>query len=161
MPDTFVSAHNDPNPFNLLYDGERLWLIDWETAARNDPFVDLAIAANNHTLSADVSEALLSAYLDAPLDDQARARLALMQVVVRLWSGLMMLVVLADPEGPQHTDLTAPSSEEFMEALASGRLTWNTPAASLVFAKLMLRVFLEASRTPDTARWRAIAAARG
>ena len=42
QPDTFVSGHNDPNQFNVLYDGDRLWLIDWETAYRNDPYVDLA-----------------------------------------------------------------------------------------------------------------------
>ena len=37
-----VSSHNDPNPANILFDGERLWLIDWETAYRNDPLVDVA-----------------------------------------------------------------------------------------------------------------------
>ena len=38
-----VSSHNDPHPGNILFDGERLWLIDWESAYRNDPAVDLAI----------------------------------------------------------------------------------------------------------------------
>ncbi len=38
-----VSSHNDPHPGNILFDGERLWLIDWETAFRNDPAVDLAL----------------------------------------------------------------------------------------------------------------------
>ncbi|WP_374450362.1 phosphotransferase, partial [Stella sp.] len=30
-----VSSHNDPVPRNILFDGERLWLIDWESACRN------------------------------------------------------------------------------------------------------------------------------
>ena len=42
-PATFVSTHNDVNPANLLYDGNRLWLIDWESAKRNDPFIDIAM----------------------------------------------------------------------------------------------------------------------
>jgi hypothetical protein len=28
-PLSLVSSHNDPNPRNVLFDGERLWLIDW------------------------------------------------------------------------------------------------------------------------------------
>ncbi len=46
-PSTFVSSHNDPNQFNVTYDGDRLWLIDWETSTRNDRFVDLAVLANH------------------------------------------------------------------------------------------------------------------
>ncbi|MEO8551276.1 MAG: phosphotransferase [Kofleriaceae bacterium] len=37
-----VLSHNDVNPTNLVFDGERLLLLDWETAAPNDPFYDLA-----------------------------------------------------------------------------------------------------------------------
>ncbi len=45
--DAQVSSHNDVNPFNVLFDGDRLWLIDWEIAFRNDPFADVASVANN------------------------------------------------------------------------------------------------------------------
>ena len=38
-----VASHNDPNPRNIIFDGARLWLVDWETSFRNDPMVDLAI----------------------------------------------------------------------------------------------------------------------
>ncbi len=30
-----------------LFDGKRLWLIDWETWHRNDPLVDVAILIDN------------------------------------------------------------------------------------------------------------------
>jgi thiamine kinase-like enzyme len=39
----WVSSHNDSIPSNILFDGDRLWLIDWESAYRNDPLVDVAI----------------------------------------------------------------------------------------------------------------------
>jgi thiamine kinase-like enzyme len=29
-----VSSHNDLNPNNVLFEGERAWLIDWELAFR-------------------------------------------------------------------------------------------------------------------------------
>ena len=37
-----VLSHNDVNPSNLVYDGEKILLHDWETAGPNDPFYDLA-----------------------------------------------------------------------------------------------------------------------
>jgi thiamine kinase-like enzyme len=45
--ENFVSSHNDVLPRNILFDGNRLWLIDWEGAYRNDPLVDLATALDN------------------------------------------------------------------------------------------------------------------
>jgi hypothetical protein len=52
---TLVSSHNDPNYGNLLFDGERLWLIDWETAydTRN---VDLGCSALQAHLEFDRQE---------------------------------------------------------------------------------------------------------
>ena len=42
-----VSSHNDLfKPDNILFDGERLWLIDWEAAFLNDRYADLAVVAN-------------------------------------------------------------------------------------------------------------------
>ena len=40
-----VLSHNDCNPSNLIYDGERLVLLDWDTAGPNDPYYDLATIA--------------------------------------------------------------------------------------------------------------------
>src|SRR5579884_2960148 len=41
-----VSCHNDLKPENIVFDGERPWLVDWEAAFLNDGFLDLAIVAN-------------------------------------------------------------------------------------------------------------------
>ena len=44
-----VSSHNDLfKPDNVLFDGHRVWLVDWEAAFLNDRYADLAIAANFH-----------------------------------------------------------------------------------------------------------------
>jgi aminoglycoside phosphotransferase len=40
-----VMSHNDCNPSNLIYDGERLVVLDWDTAGPNDPYYDLATIA--------------------------------------------------------------------------------------------------------------------
>ena len=156
-PDTFVSAHNDPNPSNVLYDGERLWLVDWETASRNDPFIDLAIACNSHA-AADVSTSLLRAWLGADPDDLARARLALMRHVVRFYAGCMILTVVVDPAVPKHLDLRAMTPEALTSEVASGRMRVGEPATTLAYAKILLQAFLDGARGDEAARWRGIAA---
>lgn len=69
-------CHNDLLPANLLDDGERLWIIDWEYAAMGDPFFDLGnlSAMNGFSLHDDTE--LVTGYLghcDEP--DLARVRL--------------------------------------------------------------------------------------
>jgi aminoglycoside phosphotransferase len=61
-----VLSHNDVNPTNLVYDGERLLLLDWDTAGPNDPFYDLATLAVFLRMDPDTCRALLSAYEGAP-----------------------------------------------------------------------------------------------
>ena len=41
-----VASHNDLKPQNILFDGDRIWLVDWEAAFLNDRYVDLAVVAN-------------------------------------------------------------------------------------------------------------------
>jgi aminoglycoside phosphotransferase (APT) family kinase protein len=43
--DRRVMSHNDMNPTNVLWDGERVWLIDWTAAGLTHPYYDLAVAA--------------------------------------------------------------------------------------------------------------------
>ena len=62
-----VLSHNDVNPGNLIYDGERLLLVDWDVAGPNDPFYDLAAAALFLRMDGPTSEALLSAYEGRPV----------------------------------------------------------------------------------------------
>jgi aminoglycoside phosphotransferase (APT) family kinase protein len=62
-----VLSHNDLNPSNLVHDGERLLLLDWEVAGPNDPFYDLAAVAVFLRLDEASCRALLAAYDAAPV----------------------------------------------------------------------------------------------
>ena len=64
-PASLVPSHNDPNPRNILLDGDRLWLIDWELAARNDPLVDIAILSTGLGETPELDTALLEGRLVA------------------------------------------------------------------------------------------------
>ncbi len=41
-----VASHNDLKPENMVFDGTRVWLIDWEAAFLNDRYLDLSVVAN-------------------------------------------------------------------------------------------------------------------
>lgn len=62
-----VLSHNDVNPSNLVYDGERLLLLDWDTAGGNEPYYDLATIAVFLLMDDGDCRALLSAYDGAPV----------------------------------------------------------------------------------------------
>ena len=69
-----VLSHNDVHPKNLVHDGERLYLMDWDAAGPNDPYYDLATIAVFLGMDAPACRKLLSAYEDAPLDTPLPAR---------------------------------------------------------------------------------------
>jgi aminoglycoside phosphotransferase (APT) family kinase protein len=55
-------CHNDLWYANLIDDGERLVIVDWEYAGMGDPFFDLANFSVNHELDEDGRRLLLAAY---------------------------------------------------------------------------------------------------
>lgn len=79
-PLPLVFGHNDLLPANILDDGERLWLIDYEYAGFNTAMFDLAGVASNAGMTADESRALLSAYLGAAPDAAFQRAFDAMQV---------------------------------------------------------------------------------
>ena len=68
-PVEIAFCHNDLLPANLIDDGRRLWLIDWDYGGFNTPLFDLANLASNNELSLDQERWLLEAYFDRPPSD--------------------------------------------------------------------------------------------
>jgi hypothetical protein len=143
-----VSSHNDPNPRNIIFDGERLWLVDWETAYRNDPMVDVAILVDNLASSSELETILLRAWLGREPDRHEQARLTLMRPLTRLYYGLILFVLSPAPPEP-HRDSSALTRQEFGAALARGTFTPGSPEAMLALAKMLLAGFLDATRAAD------------
>jgi thiamine kinase-like enzyme len=66
-----VPCHNDLLPANLIDDGERIWLIDYELSGNNDPCFELGnIAAESH-LSRDGLDDLVRSYYGRPRRSRA------------------------------------------------------------------------------------------
>lgn len=72
-----VLSHNDVNPTNLVHDGTRLWLVDWDAAGANDPLYDLAAIAAFLRMDDATCLALIAAHDGAPVAElPARFRYA-------------------------------------------------------------------------------------
>lgn len=96
-PMRLVFGHNDLLPANVLDDGERLWLIDYEYAAWASPLFDLAGAASNAAMGEEEAEALIGAYLGAAPDEGVRRAVAAMAVSSLLREHLWAMVSEAHP----------------------------------------------------------------
>jgi thiamine kinase-like enzyme len=68
-----VPCHNDLLNANFIYDGDRLWIVDWEYAGMGDRFFDLANFSVNHELTDDENDELLQAYFGEVDEEDMRA----------------------------------------------------------------------------------------
>jgi aminoglycoside phosphotransferase (APT) family kinase protein len=81
-----VSSHNDLfKPDNILFDGQHIWLVDWEAAFLNDRYADLAVVANQVVANDEEEVAYLQEYFGAAPDWYQLARFHLMQQISHLF----------------------------------------------------------------------------
>lgn len=88
-PVTLVIGHNDLLAANILDDGNKLWLIDWEYGGFNTPLFDLAGLAGNNGYSEAQERGMLEQYFGAPAETHWRAYQAMKCVSLMretLWS---------------------------------------------------------------------------
>ena len=111
-------CHNDFLPGNLIDDGARMRIVDWEYAGMGDPFFDLGNFSINNDLGEDEDAAFLAAYdgVGAPRADRL-ARLCLFRVVSdfreAMWGVLQQGVSTLD------VDFRGYASEHFDRLLAN------------------------------------------
>lgn len=91
---TIVFGHNDLLAANLIDDGTRLWLIDWDYAGFNSPLFDLANLASNNALTPELESVLLESYFGTPLTPICRRGFAAMKCASLLREALWGAVSL-------------------------------------------------------------------
>ena len=144
-----VSSHNDFIPANILFDGKRLWAIDWESAYRNDALVDVATALDTQARTPELEEVLLRAWLGRAPDEAVRTRLDLASALTRLYYAGVLLSASAAASGAlADTDLSAPTLLALQQAIRDGRLVRGTPATRHVLGKMFLAAFLTDTLPP-------------
>ena len=82
-------CHNDVLAANILDDGDRLWLVDWEYGGMGNPLFDLAGVCGNCGLEREEEVLLLSAYFgreDAAVAREVRILKAVSLLRETLWA---------------------------------------------------------------------------
>jgi aminoglycoside phosphotransferase (APT) family kinase protein len=147
-----VSSHNDPLPRNILFDGARLWLIDWESAYRNDPLVDVAIMLDSLAPSPELESVFLHAWLGRAPDDTLYDRLTLVRALTRLYyAGVLFSASAAASRATPDTNLSAPTLPQFQHAIREGHLKPGTPETKHVLGKMFLISFFSGVTPPGFA----------
>lgn len=132
-----VSSHNDLNPRNLLYDGRRIWLIDWEAAFRADRYVDLAAIANTFAADPEDEALLLATYFGREATIAERARLWLFRQVSHVFHAAIFAVGVAGQA--RASSLDGPDLDAIHQGLALGEPLLETPQARLAYGLARLR----------------------
>jgi aminoglycoside phosphotransferase (APT) family kinase protein len=140
-PEDLVSSHNDLNPGNILYDGARLWFVDWEAAFLADRYVDLATLANWFAFDPAVQALLTTSYFGSTPTPEQSARLHLMRLVNHVFYGMIMLNGAADkrPEAQlADRDLSGLTLADIGPLLRQGRFDMSAWENRIVYAKARL-----------------------
>ena len=87
-----VFGHNDLLAGNLIDDGRRLWLIDWDYAGFNSPLFDLGNLCSNNEVAPAEEGWLLEQYFERPVDDGLRRRYDAMKCASLLRETLWSMV---------------------------------------------------------------------
>ena len=137
-----VLSHNDINPSNLAFDGERIVLLDWDTAGANDPYSDLAALAVFLRMDEPTALALLAAYDGAPVP-ALPPRFAYCRRLVAVACGVIFLH-LARTAG--HGGSTTPSSiadtpscADCHAQMRAGTLAIGSPDGQWTFGLALVR----------------------
>jgi len=144
-----VACHNDLKGPNILFDGARVWVIDWEAAFMNDRYADLANAATFFVEEDDRDEAaLLTAYFGAPATAYQRARL----VVARFANHMAYVAFLAlfNPRAGIPAQPT-PDYRAFLDGITAGTIDLSDAATKIRYANVHLAAARRALASPRLA----------
>jgi aminoglycoside phosphotransferase (APT) family kinase protein len=148
--EALVSSHNDAHPGNLLFDGQRLWLIDWESAYRNDPMVDLAILFDSFAFSPELEAVLATAWLARTPDEAFYSRLSTVRALTRLYyAGVFLSSSAASQSGDSpDANLSVPTLETFNQRVRNEAFRLSRRQMMHTLGKMYLASFLSGDPVP-------------
>jgi thiamine kinase-like enzyme len=136
-----VSSHNDLKPENILFDGQHVWLVDWEAAFRNDRYLDIAMISN-FVVADDADEIVfLHEYFGKPPDEYQRARFFLMRQVFHLFFAIAFLLF-----GPSDETEAAADFRDFHQRLWTGQVNLRAKGMRTAYGRVHWERLLENTR---------------
>jgi hypothetical protein len=142
-----VASHNDLKAQNTLFDGERIWLVDWEAAFLNDRYTDLSMVANFFVRDEAGEEDYLHAYFGEPAGDYRLARFILMRQVLRMSYAAFFYMLIAKSGIAIDLESPTPDSWKFHRRLISGEADSLKPEDQLQYMKVHVDAMQRDMRT--------------
>lgn len=137
-----VLSHNDVNPTNLVYDGERVLFLDWDAAGTNDPLYDLAAIAMFLRMDNATCAQLIAAHDQAPVAALPARFLYLRRLVAALCGSMFLHIARTGGHAGANDHETlefAPTLDEFHERMRAGVISARAPDGQWQFGQALLR----------------------
>lgn len=126
-------CHLDLNPSNVLFDGSKVWLVDWDTAGLADRWLDLATVVNMFLLPAERERWILERYIARTgVAMPSPERFVDARRLAYVGYGFAFLGLVRTP--PTTLPLGDASLAPCYRALREGRLSLETDPGRLQFA---------------------------
>jgi aminoglycoside phosphotransferase (APT) family kinase protein len=140
--ENMVSSHNDLKPENVLFDGERVWLVDWEAAFLNDRYLDLAVVGNFLATNDEEEKIFLRGYFGAEPTEYQLARFYLMRQFLHISYVAAFLLLRADVK-PVDIGVPVRGYREFHDGVWSGEISLAGDEARVEYARVHLKEALK------------------
>lgn len=137
----FVSCHNDLKPENYIFDGERVWLVDWEAAFLNDPYLDLVVVANFVVSNEEDEVQYLQNYFGEAPDQYVQARFFLMQQLLHVFY-TCIFIMYASKSVPIKLDNMNANFRDFHKHMWEGNIDLSKDENKLQYAQVHMNQFL-------------------
>jgi thiamine kinase-like enzyme len=131
-----VSSHNDLfKPDNVLFDGHRVWLVDWEAAFLNDRYADLAVVANLVVTDDAEERVYLQEYFGEPPDRYQLARFFLAQQVAHIFYAMAYLLQ-GSAGKPIDWSETVPEFRDFHRRIWAGEVNLAEKQMKIAYGRV-------------------------
>lgn len=139
--ENWVASHNDSKPDNIIFDGQRPWFVDWESAFLNDRYFDLAIVGNFVTTNEAEEISFLEAYFEKAINDYQYARFFLMQEVLHLYYFIFLMVFDQGEKPIEVSKIKQHDFRKFHNEMWNGEISLADTDAKREYALLHLEQF--------------------
>ncbi|MEO8132127.1 MAG: phosphotransferase [Bryobacteraceae bacterium] len=139
-------SHNDLfKPDNMLFDGNRLWLVDWEAAFQNDRYADLAVVANMLVHEEPAETIYLQEYFGEVPQEYQRARFYLMRQLAHMFYAMAFLT-LASSNKPIDRSEPLPTYSDFQRRFWTREISLADNQAKTVYGRVHWEQLLQNMR---------------